>query len=191
MSYFNIDLYEPVENRIQAFWKKFPDGRIITDLQRTERTDGRVEWVCRTEAFTNREDARPQATGFATEIEGSSVINRANASENCETSSIGRCLANLGFAAKGKRPSREEMEKVARANQNNRAKAPKKNLAEGDLERLLAGLSACNSLADLNAWSGKAATFAIPDEKRLELFSIFKVQRESLTHNQSKIAEVA
>ena len=75
MSYFNIDLYEPVENRIQAFWKKFPDGRIITDLQRTERTDGRVEWVCRTEAFTNREDGRPQATGFATEIEGSSVIN--------------------------------------------------------------------------------------------------------------------
>jgi hypothetical protein len=46
-------------------------------------------------------------------------------------------------------------------------------------------------LADLNAWSGKAATFAIPDEKRLELFSIFKVQRESLTHSQGKIAEVA
>ena len=129
MSYFNIDLYEPVENRIQSFWKKFPEGRIITDLQRTERVDGRIEWICRTEAFTNREDARPQATGFATEIEGSSVINRANASENCETSSIGRCLANLGFAAKGKRPSREEMEKVARANQNSRAKAPKRNLA--------------------------------------------------------------
>jgi hypothetical protein len=97
----------------------------------------------------------------------------------------------LGFAAKGKRPSREEMEKVARANQNNRNKAPKRNLAEGDLERLLEGLSACNSLADLNAWSGKAATFAIPDEKRLELFSIFKVQRESLTHGKTKIAEVA
>jgi hypothetical protein len=191
MSYFDIEFYEPVENRIQSFWKKFPDGRILTDLQRTERIDGRIEWVCRTEAFTNRDDARPQATGFATEIEGSSVINRANASENCETSSIGRCLANLGFAAKGKRPSREEMEKVVRANQNSRSKEPKRNLAEGDLERLLTGLSTCNSLADLNAWSSTAATFMIPDEKRLELFSIFKVQRESLTHGKSTIAEVA
>jgi len=32
--------------------------------------------------------------------------------ENCETSAIGRALANAGFAAKGKRPSREEMAKV-------------------------------------------------------------------------------
>jgi hypothetical protein len=32
--------------------------------------------------------------------------------ENCETSAIGRALANAGFAAKGKRASREEMVKV-------------------------------------------------------------------------------
>ncbi len=29
--------------------------------------------------------------------------------ENCETSAIGRALANAGYAPKGKRPSREEM----------------------------------------------------------------------------------
>jgi hypothetical protein len=33
--------------------------------------------------------------------------------ENCETSAIGRALANAGYAPKGKRPSREEMSKVA------------------------------------------------------------------------------
>ena len=33
--------------------------------------------------------------------------------ENCETSAIGRALANAGFAAKGKRASQEEMTKVA------------------------------------------------------------------------------
>ena len=103
MSYFNLSDYEPVENRIRAFWLKYPNGRILTDLQRTERSDGRIEWICRSEAYTNSEDIRPQSTGFATEIEGTSPVNRANASENCETSSIGRCLANLGFAAKGKR----------------------------------------------------------------------------------------
>jgi hypothetical protein len=32
--------------------------------------------------------------------------------ENCETSAIGRALANAGYASKGKRPSREEMSKV-------------------------------------------------------------------------------
>jgi hypothetical protein len=34
--------------------------------------------------------------------------------ENCETSAIGRALANAGYASKGKRPSKEEMVKVAR-----------------------------------------------------------------------------
>jgi len=37
MSYFNLSDYEPVENRIRAFWLKYPDGRLLTDLQRTER----------------------------------------------------------------------------------------------------------------------------------------------------------
>jgi hypothetical protein len=32
--------------------------------------------------------------------------------ENCETSAIGRSLSAAGYAAKGKRPSREEMTKV-------------------------------------------------------------------------------
>jgi hypothetical protein len=38
--------------------------------------------------------------------------------ENCETSAIGRALANAGFAAKGKRASREEMAKVNNAEPN-------------------------------------------------------------------------
>ena len=33
--------------------------------------------------------------------------------ENCETSAIGRALANAGYATKGRRASREEMAKVA------------------------------------------------------------------------------
>jgi len=35
--------------------------------------------------------------------------------ENCETSAIGRALANAGYAPKGKRASREEMTKVVKA----------------------------------------------------------------------------
>jgi hypothetical protein len=41
-------------------------------------------------------------------------VNATSALENCETSAIGRALANAGYATKGKRASREEMGKVAK-----------------------------------------------------------------------------
>ena len=56
MGYFNLEQYEPVENRIRAFWLKYPNGRLLTDLNRTERADGRVEWICRTEAYTSSDN---------------------------------------------------------------------------------------------------------------------------------------
>lgn len=183
MSYFNLNDYEPVENRIRSFWAKYPNGRLLTNLERTERPDGRVEWICRTEAYTNLDDIRPQATGFATEIEGTSPVNRSNASENCETSSIGRCLANLGFAAKGKRPSREEMSKAAR---NQPSKAPtKKPIDKGDWEELITRLMACDDLGKLNAWSAYAATFAMPDGKRSELLKAFNSHKVALSRKSN------
>ena len=202
MSYLNLKEYEPVENRIRAFWQKYPDGRLITDLQRVERADGRVEWICKSEAYTNQSDSRPQATGFATEIEGSSFINRSNASENCETSSIGRCLANLGFATKGKRPSREEMQKSLqnKTAQNKTAQekyAPhnvlqneKKPITESIWVKLLEELSRCDSLADLNRWGLAVANYSMPKEKRDELISIFTIKKDSLDYEKPKLSSV-
>ena len=194
MSYLNLEQYEPVENRIRSFWAKYPNGRLLTKLERTERPDGRIEWICRTEAFTNLDDVRPQATGFATEIEGTSPVNRSNASENCETSSIGRCLANLGFAAKGKRPSREEMSKAARGAESERGvkKSPaKRPLTKGDWEELITRLMACDDLSKLNAWSALAATFAMPDAKRTELLKAFNSHKVALTNKKVKRVDVA
>ena len=51
----------------------------------------------------------PVATGYAHEVRGSSPVNRTSHVENCETSAVGRALANYGMSAKGTRPSREEM----------------------------------------------------------------------------------
>jgi hypothetical protein len=173
MTQFNLEQYEPVENRIRAFWQKYPQGRLLTDLTRSERPDGRIEWLCRTEAYTNPDDLRPQATGFATEIEGSSPINRSNASENCETSSIGRCLANLGFATKGKRPSREEMSKVERSK-------VRKPLTKSDWEELVRELQSCSTINELKAWSARASAFTMPENKRLELLDAFNQHKISL-----------
>jgi hypothetical protein len=54
------------------------------------------------------------ATGYAEEVRGAGNVNRTSHVENCETSAVGRALANAGMAGTdvNKRPSREEMMKV-------------------------------------------------------------------------------
>jgi hypothetical protein len=55
-----------------------------------------------------------KATGHAFEIDGENgMANKTSALENCETSAIGRALANCGYGG-DKRVSREEMAKVER-----------------------------------------------------------------------------
>jgi hypothetical protein len=56
------------------------------------------------------------ATGYAEEVRGAGNVNRTSHVENCETSAVGRALANAGMAGSdvSKRPSREEMSKVQR-----------------------------------------------------------------------------
>jgi hypothetical protein len=64
------------------------------------------------------------ATGHAEEVRGQGNVNRTSHVENCETSSLGRCLSNFpvhNFAGSDytKRPSREEMSKVQRQTTSN------------------------------------------------------------------------
>jgi hypothetical protein len=68
--------------------------------------------------FKTEADSKPCATGLAFETITEKGVNSTSALENCETSAIGRALANAGFAAKGKRASREEMAKVNNAEPN-------------------------------------------------------------------------
>jgi len=108
---FNLDDYETVETRLAKFWVKFPDGRVSTSMVAKE--DGQFIFSCA--LFRTSEDNKPFATGFAEERVGVGMVNKTSAAENCETSAIGRALANGGFASTaGKRPSREEMQKVQR-----------------------------------------------------------------------------
>lgn len=105
-----LDSYEPVEDRLRRFWTEHQHGRILTDL--VHRDDR--QYVIRAEVYTDRDDTRPAATGYAEELIGSNPVNKTNALENAETSAVGRALANLNYAPKGARPSREEMTKATR-----------------------------------------------------------------------------
>lgn len=117
MAGFNLDDYQPVEERNAQFWAKYPQGRILTELV----FDDGQRFTFRCEVYTDREDPRPAATGYATETVSTSGVNKTSALENAETSAEGRALARLGFAPKGARPSREEMSKAHRGQANGQA----------------------------------------------------------------------
>jgi hypothetical protein len=107
---FNLEDYETVEERLVKFWKDYPDGQIQTRL--LESTVSR--FIVEASIFRTEADPRPWTTGLAEETVQGRGVNATSALENCETSAIGRALANAGYATKGKRASREEMGKVSR-----------------------------------------------------------------------------
>jgi hypothetical protein len=111
---FNLNDYETVESRLDKWHDKFPDSRVETEL--IEATNSR--FIVFAKLFKTEADAKPCATGLAFENITEKGVNSTSALENCETSAIGRALANAGFAAKGKRASREEMAKVNNAEPN-------------------------------------------------------------------------
>lgn len=106
---FNLEDYETVEERLIKFWKDHPDGQIHTKV--LEHTSSR--FIVEASIYRTEADQRPWTTGLAEETVQGRGVNATSALENCETSAIGRALANAGYATKGKRASREEMNKVA------------------------------------------------------------------------------
>lgn len=108
---FDPSGYATVADRIELFYKSYPNGRIGTELINRDTTSVTFK-AC---VYRNETDPAPAATGWATEREGDGDINTVACLENTETSAIGRALANLGFTASKQRPSVEEMQKAAQA----------------------------------------------------------------------------
>jgi len=114
---FNLEDYETVEERLIKFWKDHPDGQIHTKL--LDSASGR--FIVEASVYRTEADVRPWTTGLAEETIQGRGVNATSALENCETSAIGRALANAGYATKGKRASREEMGKVAKSQEQKKA----------------------------------------------------------------------
>lgn len=110
---FDPNDYVDVQERITQFWNEYPDGAIRTDL--ASPASSFTEVVFRAEIYKHRDHANPDSVGYAAEKPGNGA-NQTSWHENCETSAIGRALANMGAAKSRKdRPSKQEMQKVERA----------------------------------------------------------------------------
>lgn len=131
MAQFNLNDYETVAQRLTRFLTDHPEARIVTKNLTTKEDRDSLTWVVCAEiwlpTWTLPEDAKSwvvindsytpwylKATGHAFEIDGQNgMANKTSALENCETSAIGRALANCGYGG-DKRVTREEMAKVER-----------------------------------------------------------------------------
>ena len=118
---FNLDDYEPVSARLARWLERVAAAnvqpRVITHL--VHRGD---DWcVFKAELWIIDLNISPSpeyliSTGWAEEHVTDRGVNSTSHVENCETSAVGRALANAGFAGSDptKRASREEMSKVQR-----------------------------------------------------------------------------
>jgi len=105
MAKFKMEDYDTVDSRIKKFYKDHPDGAIITEL--LERYDDFSVVIFKAFVYV---DGVVKSTGHAIEKEGAGYVNKDAWLENCETSAIGRALADYGYSG-NLRPSREEMMK--------------------------------------------------------------------------------
>jgi hypothetical protein len=111
--------------------------------------------VMKAELYADIADAVPTTSGFAEEVRGSSMVNKTSALENCETSAVGRALANYQYQGGKKRASLEEVVKVYRQGGELSASGPTTSTnSDGPTMKQLAMLRAKN-------WEG-----AVPATKR-------------------------
>jgi len=112
MPKFNLENYETVEERLKKYWEDNPSGMITTSVVHITE-DGSCVTI---KAKITDDNGRFVTTGIAQETKGQGGFANTDAwVENCETSAIGRALANWKYQGSNKpRPSAEEMSKVVK-----------------------------------------------------------------------------
>lgn len=88
--------YVEVNKRIEEFYAKYPNGSIQTEI--VHLNDTLV--IIKAYAFRAPDDPRPSTGLSQMPIPGLTQFTKNSEVENCETSAVGRAIANLGFEVK-------------------------------------------------------------------------------------------
>ena len=159
----SIEDYEPVQSRFSRFieWSETREQffSVISELLSAPGDD-----ICVMKT-TILCDGVVVATGHAEEIRNQGNVNKTSHVENCETSSLGRCLANFPMhnfcgTSLDKRPSREEMTKVSRMSGDTHITEPS-NLASEKQQNMIRAV--CKSMgktvpSGIQGWTKKEAS---------------------------------
>ena len=104
---YKVDDYVQVNERIEKFYEKYPNGRIENTV--IELTDARV--TVKSAAFRDAQDTLPAGEGHSfMAIPGTTNFTRGSELENTETSAVGRALAFMGFEVKKSIASAQEVQ---------------------------------------------------------------------------------
>lgn len=104
--------YKTVAKRVSEFREKYETNfSIVTSLVSID------EKTVVMKAEISDKENRLIATGYAEENRQASQINRTSALENCETSAIGRALANFGLAGGEYASADEVAQAISQQNQ--------------------------------------------------------------------------
>lgn len=168
--------YKTVAKRVDEFRQdNGKDLSIITSL--VDRDENAV--VMKAEILDK--DGRVIATGYAEEYRTASQINKTSALENCETSAIGRALANFGLGG-GEYASADEVANAINQQEKVVINVPKYQKSSLSFDDIRAHLKTLNTSAEVNAYANEVSK-AYPnptDKQRYAIQTMFAERREDI-----------
>ena len=168
--------YKTVAKRVDEFRQaNKTDLSIITSL--VDRDSDTV--VMKAEILDK--DGRVIATGYAEEHRTASQINRTSALENCETSAIGRALANFGLGG-GEYASADEVANAINQQEKATINVPTARKSSLSFDDIRAKLETLETTAEVNSYANEVAkAYPNPTEKqRYAIQTMFANRREDI-----------
>lgn len=168
--------YKTVAKRVDEFRQdNGKDLSIVTSL--VDRDENAV--VMKAEILDK--DGRVIATGYAEEHRTASQINKTSALENCETSAIGRALANFGLGG-GEYASADEVANAINQQEKATTNAPRYQKSSLSFDDIRAHLKTLEKISEVDAYSKEVAkSYPNPTEKqRYTIQTMFAERREDI-----------
>ena len=109
MAGFDLESYTTVQERIQEFYVKYPDGSLQFEFKGILDGSPHMMWGI-AYAYRTPDDERPGIGTAAELIEGKTPYTRGSELQNLETSAWGRCLAALGLGLSKGISSKQEVQ---------------------------------------------------------------------------------